>query len=111
MKFNKAGNVIRSLVYRIAGSEYQDIVAVSFCWKRILGRLLSERTELIKIEKNVLFVAVNNNVWMQELLLAKHDLIRQIKQQGDVELTDIVFFLKDQVENQQPNYLKRKRKK
>jgi len=110
MKFNKAGNAIRSLVYRIAGSQYQEIVAVSFCWKKILGTLLSERTELKKIEKKVLFVTVSNNVWMQELVLSKQELIRQIRQHSGVELDDIVFFLEDELGQRQPNYLKRKHK-
>ena len=110
MKFNKAGNAIKSLVYRIAGSQYQDFVAVAFCWNNILGNLLSERTKLIKIENQTLFVAVSNNIWMQELLLNKQELLEKIRKSSGVKLENIVFFLEDDSKERKPNYLKRKRK-
>jgi len=110
MKFNKAGNAIKSLVYRIAGSQYQEIVAIAFCWNKILGKLLSERTKLIKVENKILFVAVSNNVWMQELILTKTELLQKLRRMSGIELENIVFFLDDDSGDRKPNYLKRKRK-
>ena len=109
MKFNNAGNAIRDLVFRIAGSQYKDIVAISFCWKSILGNLLSERTILKKIENETLFVAVTNNIWMQELVLSKREIMLQIKRKSGVELNNIIFYLEGN-NNKTKNYLRRKRK-
>lgn len=109
MKFTKAGNAIRNLVFSIAGSQYQEIVAISFCWNKILGDLISKRTTIVKCENGVLFVSVSNNIWMQELVLTKSDLMEQIAKQSAVKLRDIVFYL-DSNENKLPNYLRRKRR-
>ena len=109
MKFNKAGNAIRNLVFSIAGSQYKDLVAVSFCWKNILGNLLNERTTIKKIEHSTLFVSVTNNVWMQELVLTKHEIIAQIKLKSGVELENIVFYIEGN-NNKTVNYFRRKRK-
>lgn len=94
MKFSRAGNAIQTLVYRIAGADHQDLVAVAWSWRRIVGSLLADRTEIVKMENNVLFIAVSNNVWMQELILQKYRIIGAIKRRAGVSLSDIIFFIK-----------------
>lgn len=95
MDFIRTGNVLHKLVHTIAGEEYKDFVSIVFGWKRIVGELLAERATIHKIEKNVLFVSVSNNVWMQELVLRKFQLMSDIQSVLGIELKDIVFFLKD----------------
>jgi len=94
MRFFKTGNAVKDLVFSIAGEENHDLVAVAFGWKIIVGNLLAERASIIKLENGVLFIAVTNNVWMQELVLRRSQLISDINRILDVKLSNIVFFIK-----------------
>lgn len=94
MSFFKTGNTVKDLVYSIAGEENHDLIAIAFGWKSIVGNLLAERASIIKLENGVLFIAVTNNVWMQELVLRRSQLINDINRILHVKLSNIVFFLK-----------------
>ena len=90
------GNKLKSIVYQIAGKENSDIVTIALGWKKIVGSLLAERASIRKLEKRNLFIAVNNNVWMQELILRKYQIISEIKFRLHIELRDIIFFLNNE---------------
>lgn len=94
MDFTQTGKVLQSLVYQVAGPEYRDFVTIAFGWKKLVGNILAERASIYKLEKNVLFISVTNNVWMQELILRKFQLMEDIKSMLNVQISDIVFFLK-----------------
>ncbi|NQV17042.1 MAG: DUF721 domain-containing protein [Armatimonadetes bacterium] len=94
MDFISAGNVLQKLVLDIAGPEFRNLVKIAFGWKKIVGKILAERTSIQKLEKKVLFVSVTNNVWMQELVLTKSKIIEKIKMVLNVEIEDIIFFIK-----------------
>ncbi len=86
-----AGNIFRKLVYSIAGSEYRDLVTLSFNWDRVLGRLLAEKATIIKLENRVLYVGVSNNVWMQELVLMKRRILSDIRAVCGLNLINVIF--------------------
>lgn len=86
-----AGSLFRKLVYTIAGPENRDLVTLSFHWERILGKLLAEKAVVLRIENNVLFVGVSNNVWMQELVLMKRKILFDIKRTCGLKLKNIIF--------------------
>ena len=94
MRFIKTGNAVKDIVFNIAGKENHDLVAVAFGWKTIVGNLLAERASIVKLENGVLFIAVTNNVWMQELVLRRSQLISDINRILHVKLSNIVFFMK-----------------
>ncbi|RLC54180.1 MAG: hypothetical protein DRH89_09790 [Candidatus Cloacimonadota bacterium] len=94
MRFVKTGNAVKDLVFNIAGKENHDLVAVAFGWKTIVGNLLAERASIVKLENGVLFIAVTNNVWMQELVLRRSQLVSDINRILHVRLSNIVFFMK-----------------
>ncbi len=94
MRFFKTGNVVKDLVFSIAGEENHDLIAVAFGWKKIVGNLLAKRASIVKLENGVLFIAVTNNVWMQELVLRRSQLISDINRILHVKLSNIVFFMK-----------------
>jgi predicted nucleic acid-binding Zn ribbon protein len=88
-----SGNAWKNIVYRIAGEEKRDFVTLAFGWKSVVGKILAEKTQLIKIENEVLFVSVSNNVWMQELILRKEQIRKDILSKLKVNLNEIVFFI------------------
>ena len=94
MRSFKSGNAVKDLVFNIAGKENHDLVAIAFGWKTIVGNLLAERASIVKLENGVLFIAVTNNVWMQELVLRRSQLISDINRILHVRLSNIVFFMK-----------------
>ncbi|NQT64773.1 MAG: DUF721 domain-containing protein [FCB group bacterium] len=93
MRSFKSSNAVKDLVYSIAGKENHDLIAIAFGWKSIVGDLLAERASIIKLENGVLFIAVTNNVWMQELVLRRSQLISDVNRMLHVKLSNIVFFL------------------
>ncbi len=93
MDLELGGKSWQKLVYNIAGDEYRDFVTLAFGWKKIVGKILDQKAELHKLEKNVLFVSVTNNVWMQELILRKYQIIEDIEAILQITLKDIVFFI------------------
>ncbi|MBT3168706.1 MAG: DUF721 domain-containing protein [Candidatus Cloacimonetes bacterium] len=101
MAFSKIGQPLHSLIFKIAGPDYEDFLAIALGWKKIVGSLLSERAFVHKIENNVLFVAVSNNVWMQELALNKQLILDKIRTILKIKLVNIVFFITDNVEKYQ----------
>jgi len=39
---------------------------------------MAEKTIIYKFENNVLFVNVSNNIWLQELVLQKYEILRRM---------------------------------
>ncbi len=97
-----AGNAWKSVVYKIAGEDKKDFVTLAFGWKKIVGKLLAERTNLHKLENQVLFVSVYNSVWLQELILRKTQIKKDIESVLKLNLKEIVFFVGK--ENHQTRY-------
>lgn len=93
MSFSKLSGCSENLVYRLAGEKYQRFVHVYFCWKKVVGELLASRSYPIKFEQNTLFVAVQNNTWMQELLLLKSDILSKYKNIFQEEIAELVFVI------------------
>ncbi len=58
-----------------------------------MGDLLASRSHPLKLEKDVLFVAVQNNTWMQELVILKPDIMSKYKNIFEEELAEIVFLI------------------
>ena len=58
--------------------EQQDAIDV---WSVAVGRVISEKTEPILIEKGVISIKVENSSWRQELQLQKDDIIKKVNSQ------------------------------
>lgn len=95
MDFWHSGNAWRDLIFRLAGDGKRDFVNLIFAWNSVVGKILSERTELEKFEKGTLFVKVANNIWMQELILRKQYIIEKLRAASSIPKLDIVFYIGD----------------
>lgn len=94
MSFRPAGNAFEKLIFALAGDKYRKLVELALKWNSIVGPLLSQKTEIARIDKDVLFVGVSNSVWLQELVLRKPLLLSDLKKKAGIHLNDIVFFIK-----------------
>ncbi len=93
MSINQISGITTELLYRLGGDRYKRFIHVYLCWKRVVGDLLSSRSHPIKLENNVLYIAVQNNTWMQELILLKQDIINKYKTIHQEEIAEIVFLI------------------
>lgn len=93
MSFYSVSQATETLLLRLAGEKYQRFVHVFLCWKKVVGELLASRSYPLKLEQNTLFVAVQNNTWMQELVLLKSDILSKYKNIFQEEIAELVFVI------------------
>ncbi len=88
--------------------------AVFLDWPQVVGPEIAERTEPQVIRGTVLWIAVSDSVWMQQLHLQKQALLEQINAnvRGSEKISDIRFQInaalgeeKVEVDNQLPDAL------
>ena len=70
--------------------------AVFLDWPQVVGPEIAERTEPQVIRGTVLWIAVSDSVWMQQLHLQKQALLEQINAnvRGSEKISDIRFQIK-----------------
>jgi hypothetical protein len=93
MAFNSVNTYSGNLIYRLGGDKYRGFIHVFMCWKKVVGDLLSSRSHPIRFEQGILYVAVENNTWMQELILLKANIISKYKSIFQEEIADIIFLI------------------
>ena len=93
MALNQINSHIRHVIDHLAGEKFKRFVKLYSAWKGVVGELLAERSHPIKIERDTLFVGVENSAWMQELILLKPQIIQKYRAQFDEELRDIVLVI------------------
>jgi len=82
-----------NLLYRLGGERYQRFIHIYLVWKNVVGELLSSRSYPMKMEGDVVYVAVQNNTWMQELILLKKDIFKKYKSRYQEEIAELVFLI------------------
>ena len=86
------GSVVASTLTRIRADKEVDKYISLQRWSDVVGESLAEVTHPEKIVRNVLYIRVPDNVWVQELSLRKSELLRRLfDQKFGPPLDDIVF--------------------
>lgn len=94
MDFIRANRVSNSLVLKLGGDKYRAFIKLYLCWKNAVGDLLAEKSHPFRYRDSILYVSVQNNSWMQELILHKKHLIEKCQQLSKEPVQDIVFMLR-----------------
>ncbi len=89
-----SSSAITDLIIRICGEENRDLIQLNMNWKRIVGKIIAEKSYVHKYENDRILVAVQNSVWLNELMLKKTFLINEIKEKLHIEVKDMYFFIK-----------------
>ncbi len=64
-------------------------------WEETVGKKIAERSQAVDIQDKTLIVDVENNVWMQELVLLKPQIMRKLAGAAKAtRIRDIRFRLK-----------------
>ncbi len=94
MGFTPLSRRYNRVLFRIAGEKYRPFISLYQAWKEIVGELLASRSHPFRFYNSVLYVAVQNNAWLQELVLNKTEILRQCRAQTQEEVKDLVFLIK-----------------
>lgn len=84
----------QQVIYRLAGEKYAPFITASLSWKDVVGPLLAEKSRPLKIDNGILYIAVSNNSWMQELVLLKSRIHARYRRDPDLGITEIIFVIK-----------------
>lgn len=82
------------MVMRLAGERFRDFVVLYRNWAVIVGELLAERSHPVKCEKGLLYVAVCNNVWLQELVILKKKIMLELNKKTGIPINEIYFVMR-----------------
>jgi len=76
--FVKIGSIIENLIQNLSEKGFSREIQIAFQWRRTTGDLLNNKTRIHKLENNVLYIHVENNVWLQELVLKKSEILEKL---------------------------------
>lgn len=94
MDFIRANRVSNTLILKLGGEKYRAFIKLYLCWKAVVGELLAEKSHPFRYRDAILYVSVQNNSWMQELILHKKQLIEKCQKLSKESVQDIVFMLR-----------------
>lgn len=99
MAIKTSANTVQNLLIKIFGEKHRDYVIAAINWKSTVGEYLARYSKVIKVEKQVLFVAVENSTMMQEFILIRDDLKDRLNRKLPITINEIVFFILDESKN------------
>ncbi len=93
--FVKIGSIIENLIQNFSEKGFSREIQIAFLWRRTIGDILNNKTRIQKLENNVLYILVENNVWLQELVLKKSEILEGLnaKLPATQKIKNIVFSL------------------
>ncbi|MBL7108461.1 MAG: DUF721 domain-containing protein [Candidatus Cloacimonetes bacterium] len=91
--FTSAKKIIENLIRNISKDKFSREIKIGLLWSQAIGKILSQKAFVSKLEKDILFVNVTNNVWLQELVLNKLEILEKInkKLNPKEQIKEIIF--------------------
>ncbi len=94
MALSPVSRFLKQVLDQLGGDRYQPFILLYQGWKDIVGDLLASRSHPFRFHDSILYVAVQNNSWLQELYLRKAEILRQCRTQIPQEIRDIIFLIR-----------------
>jgi predicted nucleic acid-binding Zn ribbon protein len=93
--FTRVDKIIDTLLKQLSDGGFSREIKIGLLWRKTIGNLLADRTQIYKLENDVLFILVADNVWLQELVLQKPKIMEKINNSLSPEqkLKDIILSL------------------
>ncbi len=93
--FVRINSIIENLIQNLSEKGFSREIKTAFLWRRIVGDILDNKTRILKLENNVIHILVENNIWLQELVLKKTEILDQLNSQLDppYQIKNIIFSL------------------
>ncbi|MBC8525813.1 MAG: DUF721 domain-containing protein [Candidatus Cloacimonetes bacterium] len=95
--FVPIGNIIENLIKELSHKGFSREIRIALLWNRTVGKILSRKAQITKLENNILFINVENNVWLQELVLQKSKILEKInrKLNPSEQIQNMFFSISD----------------
>jgi len=81
--FVKISSVIENLIQNLSEKGFSREIKTAFLWRRIVGDILDNKTRILKLDNDILYILVENNIWLQELVLKKTESLDRLNSQLD----------------------------
>lgn len=94
MAFTGISELGRKLALTLGGEKYRPFIKLYLGWKDVVGELLAQKSHPYRYHDGILYVAVQNNAWLQELVLRKHEIIAKCASECGEQLKDLLFYIR-----------------
>ena len=95
-KPEKAGDILGRLTKRMGIAARLENEKAVVLWGDAVGQGIARKAKATSVRDSILFVTVQNSMWLQELALLKESIIAKINSLiGREVITDIVFRVGD----------------
>jgi len=92
----KADRILDRLTNRMGIAARLEKEKAVVLWEEAVGKNIARRARAMSVRNEILFVTVQNSVWLQELALLKEGIIEKINSLvGRQVIKDIVFRIGD----------------
>ena len=92
----KAAKILARLTNRMGIASRLETEKAVVLWEEAVGKNIARRARAVSVRNEILFVTVQNSVWLQELVLLKEGIIEKINSLiGKQVIKDIVFRIGD----------------
>ena len=92
----KADRILDRLTNRMGIAARLEKEKAVVLWEEVVGKNIARRARAVSVRNEILFVTVQNSVWLQELALLKEGIIEKINSLvGRQVIKDIVFRIGD----------------
>lgn len=90
---------IASVLFDIGGDRYHDLIVIALSWKTVVGKYMAEHSSVLKYQNSTLYVGVDSSVWLQEFVLMKQTLLKElnraVKKNISSKVENLVFLLSE----------------
>jgi len=90
---------ISSVLFKIGGERYHDLIVIALSWKTVVGSFMAEHSSVLKYQNNTLYIGVDSSVWLQEFVLMKRQIIKELNRvvarDIDNKINSLVFLLSE----------------
>jgi len=94
MSFNTSAEISGHLIERLGGDRFRGFIRIYRAWRIVVGDLLAERSHPFRFKEGVLYVAVSNSSWMQELVLRKGEILSRCVQISGEAIQEVIFLIR-----------------
>lgn len=94
MALNSISQYGKSLALRLGGEKFRSFICLYLGWKDIVGELLAQKSQPFRFKDGILYVAVQNNSWQQELILKKEQIKAKCASLCNESIQDIMFYIR-----------------
>lgn len=92
-------NNIASVIFKIGGKKYHDLIIIALSWKDVVGPIMAEHSFVFKYLNGNLYIGVPDNVWLQEFVLNKSIILKKlnyrVRKKLSSDVKNILFMLRE----------------